>query len=347
MLNPLYYCVLFRLIWGATISMKRPLAAVLSIIMMAGMLSGCGAVFDPANDEKLNIVSTIFPIYDWVNQIVGTDSENVDVTLLLDKGIDLHNYQATADDIIRISTCDMFIYVGGESDEWVADALSEAMNEQMVVIDLLDILGDQAKEEEVVEGMQQDDDHEAGEDEHGHEGSEYDEHVWLSIKNAVFFCQYISEQLCRIDSDQASVYEANTKAYIEQLNTLDVEYQQAVDSATRDTVLFGDRFPFRYLVDDYGLNYYAAFAGCSAETEASFETIMFLAGKVDELELDVILQIETSDGSMPNTIKQSTMAKNQTILIMNSLQSTTSSEGGTTYLSVMKDNLEVLKEALR
>lgn len=325
--------------------MKKLLAAILCIAMLAGALSGCGTTVNPSDDGKLSILTTIFPIHDWVNQIVGGDSESVNVTLLLDKGIDLHNYQATADDIIRISTCDMFIYVGGESDKWVTDALSEATNEEMVVVDLLSILGDRAKEEEVVEGMQGDKDHEEGKDEHG-EG-EYDEHVWLSLKNAVFFCQYISEQLCGIDAGHADAYEANVEAYIEQLNALDAEYQQAVASAARDTVLFGDRFPFRYLVDDYGLNYYAAFVGCSAETEASFETITFLAGKVDELGLDVIMQIETSDGSIPKTIMQSTMAKNQTILTMNSLQSTTSSEGGTTYLSVMRDNLEVLKEALQ
>lgn len=325
--------------------MKKLLAAILCIAMLAGALSGCGTTVNPSDDGKLSIVTTIFPIHDWVNQIVGGDTESVNVTLLLDKGIDLHNYQATADDIIRISTCDMFIYVGGESDKWVTDALSEATNKEMVVVDLLSILGDRAKEEEVVEGMQGDKDHEEGKDEHG-EG-EYDEHVWLSLKNAAFFCQYISEQLCGIDAGHADAYEANVEAYIEQLNALDAEYQQAVASAARDTVLFGDRFPFRYLVDDYGLNYYAAFSGCSAETEASFETITFLAGKVDELGLDIILQIETSDGSIPGTIMQSTAAKNQTVLTMDSLQSTTSSEGGTTYLSVMKDNLGVLKEALR
>ena len=324
--------------------MKKLLTAALCIALLAGALSGCGAAADPVADGRLSIVTTIFPIYDWVNQIIGGDSESVDVTLLLDKGIDLHNYQATADDMIKISTCDMFIYVGGESDGWVADALSEATNREMVVIDLLQLLGDQAKEEEVVEGMQGDEDHEE-EDERGESG--YDEHVWLSLKNASFFCQYISEQLCGIDGEHTGTYEANTTTYVEQLSALDLEYQQAVDSAARDTVLFGDRFPFRYLVDDYGLSYYAAFVGCSAETEASFETITFLAGKVDEMGLDAIMQIETSDGSIPNTIKQSTAAKDQTILTMNSLQSTTSSEGGTTYLSVMRDNLEVLREALR
>lgn len=315
--------------------MKRFLALFLCIAITALPLSGCGTLQDPAEDGKFSIIATIFPIYDWVNKIAGS-SENVEVTLLLDSGIDLHNFQVTADDIIRISTCDMFIYVGGESDEWVEDTLAEAANENMIVINLLDVLGDRAKEEEVVDGMQ-------GEQENS-EDAEYDEHVWLSLKNASFFCQYISEQLQNADQTNADAYKENASAYIEQLNELDGEYSEAVESAARDTLLFGDRFPFRYLTDDYGLNYYAAFMGCSAETEASFETITFLAQKADELDLSVILQIETSDGSIPNTIKQSTEAKNQTILTMNSLQS--SAKDGTSYISAMRDNLEVLKAAL-
>ncbi len=264
--------------------------------------------------------------------------------MLLDNGVDLHSYQPTADDIVKISTCDLFIYVGGESDDWVTDALQEAVNQDMVVINLLDVLGDAVKEEEVVEGMEAEDEEEEEEEE-----VEYDEHVWLSLNNAAVLCRYIADQLAIIDAENSETYSTNAAAYIEQLNTLNDAYQAAVDAATVKTVLFGDRFPFRYLVDDYGLTYYAAFVGCSAETEASFETIVFLAEKVDELGLHAILQIETADGSIANTIRENTVSKDQSILTLDSMQSTTSAdvEGGVTYLSIMEQNLDVLRAALQ
>ena len=327
--------------------MKKMITVLLCAVLIMGALSGCGADMNLADDGKVSIITTIFPIYDWVNEILGDEAEDVDLTLLIDSGVDLHNFQITANDIIKISSCDMFIYAGGESDRWVEDTLSEVQNKDMVVINLLDVLGENAKEEEVVEGMQGELE---DEEDHRHEGggTEYDEHVWLSLKNASFFCRYISERLGEIDTDHTEVYAANAAAYIEKLNSLDKEYQTAVDNAARDTILFGDRFPFRYLVDDYGLNYYAAFVGCSAETEASFETITFLAGKVDELELSVILQIESSDGSIPNTIRDSSTAKDQTILTMDSMQSAAAVDikNGVTYLSVMEGNLDILKQAL-
>ena len=318
--------------------MKKLIAAALCIVMLAGLLSACGSHEEA--DSDLHIITTIFPIYDWVNEILG-DTGNAEVTLLLDSGVDLHNYQLTADDMIQISSCDVFLYVGGESDAWVEDALAGAVNENMIVINLLEVLGDKAKEEEVVEGMQSE------QEEHGE--AEYDEHVWLSLKNAAFFCRYIAERLGEAAPESRAVYERNAAAYADRLSALDAEYQQAADGAPRNTVLFGDRFPFRYLMDDYGLEYYAAFSGCSAETEASFETITFLAGKVDELNLAAILQIESSDGSIPDTIRQSTAAKNQEILTMDSMQSTTAEDvaGGVTYLAVMENNLGILRQALK
>ena len=183
----------------------------------------------------------------------------------------------------------------------------------------------------------------------GHDhGEEKDEHVWLSLKNAQTLCVTIADALCAIDPDNKDAYTANASAYIEKLSALDGEYQSAVDSAARKTVLFGDRFPFRYLVDDYGLSYYAAFVGCSAETEASFETISFLAKKVDELKLPCVLTIEGAQHKIAETIVQNTTSKNQKVLTMDSMQSTTSKDvkNGTTYLSVMEKNLSVLKEAL-
>ncbi|MDO4566964.1 MAG: metal ABC transporter substrate-binding protein, partial [Oscillospiraceae bacterium] len=212
---------------------------------MAGCSSAEAGNGGNADDDKLSIVATIFPEYDWAREIVG-DTESVELTLLLDSGVDLHSYQPTAEDIIRISTCDLFIYVGGESDDWVEGALREAANEDMTVICLLDVLGDAVKTEETVEGMQEEHEHEDGED-HEHEEA-VDEHVWLSLKNAELFCAHIASELERLDSANAAAYAANAEAYMAELAALDAQYEEAVDAAAGKTLLFGDRFPFRYLV---------------------------------------------------------------------------------------------------
>ena len=341
--------------------MKRIIPLCLALVMTVGLLAGCGKQNEQtASDEtRLRVVTTIFPEYDWVREILGDKADNAEVTMLLDNGADLHSYQPTADDIVKISECDLFIYVGGESDDWVDDALKNAANKNMKVINLLEALGERVKTEEVVEGMQEekhdhDHDHEDADEhddakEHDHEEeAEYDEHVWLSLKSAQTLCSAISGVLQQIDPDNKDTYAANASAYIKKLSALDADYQAAVNAATRKTVLFGDRFPFRYLAEDYGLRYYAAFAGCSAESEASFETISFLAGKVDELNLPCVLTIEGVQHKIAETIVRNTAAKNQKVLMMDSMQSTTSKDAanGTTYLSVMERNLSVLKEAL-
>ncbi len=471
----------------------------------------------PAEDKQMKIVTTIFPEYDWVKTILGDKASNTELTLLLDNGVDLHSYQPTAEDMVKISECDMFVYVGGESDEWVEDILDTVENEDMVVINLMDVLGDSVKDEEVVEGMEHEHEHEhaeieesdikdrtlgefAGEwkslypmlnagdleeyvehhaEEHGeeprevkeellakwkceadkisvdgdkitftyadgktetasykyagfkavkdedgditgvryqfetdsadapkyvqfndhgfepseevahfhiyygnesfdalddfganpyfvHDGlnadevlemlmgghdheEENDEHVWLSLKNADVICANIAVELGNIDTANKDLYMSNYSAYKEQLTSLDAEYKAAVDAGKNKTLLFGDRFPFRYLVDDYGLDYFAAFTGCSAESEASFETIVFLSGKVDELGLSAIMTIEGANHKIAETVRDNTTSKDQKILTMNSMQSTTSGDiaNGTTYLSVMTSNLDVLKEALQ
>lgn len=333
--------------------LKRIFAVFFCLLLAAGILGGCGKAASssaPApsalqsGNKPLKIVTTIFPEYDWVREILGDKADYAEVTMLLDNGVDLHSYQPTADDIIKISDCDLFIYVGGESDGWVEDALKEATNKEMQVINLLDVLGEQVKEEEVVEGMEGEEEEEADEE----EGPEYDEHVWLSLKNAETLCNAITDALEEIDPANKDAYATNAASYLEKLAALDGEYQTVVDNAARKTVLFGDRFPFRYLVDDYGLSYYAAFAGCSAETEASFETISFLAGKVDELRLPCVLTIDGAQHKIAETIVQNTAEKNPSILTLDSMQSTTSTDmaNGTTYLSVMESNLDVLKQAL-
>ncbi len=345
--------------------MKIYRSMLFAAVMAVCCLSACGQknsniqdsnIPTEKNEEKqLKVVTTIFPVYDWVREMAGDESSQIEVTMLLDNGVDLHSYQPTAEDMMKISDCDLFIYVGGESDEWVDDALKEAANEDMKVISLLDVLGASAKTEEVIEGMQQQHDHDdeqeaEGEEEHEREHEEeVDEHVCLSLQNAKMFCRTIADELSVIDSENADAYEQNVKAYEVKLDALDAEYREAVKAASQRTLLFADRFPFRYFVDDYGLDYYAAFAGCSAETEAAFETITFLAQKTDELELKTVLTIEKSDGKMAKTVIDNTKDKNQTVLQMDSMQSVTSKDAanGITYLSIMENNLDVLKEALR
>ncbi len=325
--------------------MRKTIALVAAVLLLTAMLAGCTKSDAGKDEDKLSVVATIFPEYDWVMNILGDKAADAEVTMLLDSGVDLHSYQPTADDIIKISACDVFIYVGGESDEWVEDALKEATNRDMIVVNLLESLGDAVREEEVVEGMEEEDE---GESE-AEEGPEYDEHVWLSLKNAVVLCNVIKDAIGKADAGNAGTYAANAAAYIEKLNALDAEYQAAADAANRRTLLFGDRFPFRYLTDDYGLSYYAAFVGCSAETEASFETVAFLAEKVDELDLPCVLTLEGIDHEIAQTVVAATSAKSARILSMDSMQSVTSEDvkNGARYLAVMEKNLEVLKEALK
>ena len=339
--------------------MKKTIMMIIAVIFTIGSLSACGA--DKNNDlnsqagtgknlngSNLKVVTTIFPEYYWVKNIMGEQAEKAEVTNLLDNGVDLHSYQPSIDDILTISECDLFIYVGGESDGWVKDALNQATNKNMEVINLLEVLGDKVKNEEIIEGMEHDHDHDEDHD-HDHEEAELDEHVWLSLRNAAAICDEIAGRLMKLDPANADVYKTNVNAYKEKLNELDGQYKAVISGSTINTVLFGDRFPFRYLTDDYGLDYYAAFAGCSAETEASFETVLFLAEKVDELKLHSIMTIEGSDKKIAETIRNSTKTKDQEIRTLNSMQGITSGDiaNGMNYLSVMTENLETLKQALK
>ena len=331
--------------------MKKIIIAVLCMLLTAGALAGCGEKNKSEKNADLSIVATIFPGYDWVREIMGDEAENADITMLMDNGTDLHSYQPTADDISKISKCDLFIYAGGESDEWVKDALKQAENKDMKVINMMEMLGDSVKTEEVVEGMESEHDHDHDEDGDHHDSDqevEYDEHTWLSLKNAEMICEAIENDLSSLDPENKDIYKKNSEEYISKLSELDSKYQKTVDDAARKTVLFGDRFPFRYLTDDYGLDYYAAFVGCSAETEASFKTVKFLPEKVDELDLPCVMTIEGSDHKIAETIIRNTADKDQKVLTMDSMQAVTASDlkDGKTYLSVMEKNLEALKEAL-
>lgn len=312
--------------------MKKIIVLLLGALMVLSVLSGCDKKND--NDNKLKVVTTTFPIYDWVKEILK--DEDVDVSLLQDNGVDLHSYEPTVDDIAKINNADVFMYVGGESDEWVESVLES--NKNVRVVNLLEVLGDSVKLEEELEGVEHD-------HEHDHEDEEeYDEHVWLSLRNAKKCVEAIKDVLCELDPTNMDRYKKNAEEYIEKLELLDQKYMEVVSNSKNNTLVFGDRFPFRYLVDDYNLNYYAAFVGCSTESEASFNTITFLAKKLDELGLTSILTIEGNNHKIAETIIKNTENKNQAILTLNSMQG--SILEGDTYLSIMEANLEVLKKAL-
>lgn len=358
-------------------------ALVLSILFM----SSCSAT-DPqgstssGGDDKLQIVTTIFPPYDFARNIAG---RNADVSMLLKPGTESHSYEPSPSDIIKIMNCDIFIYTGGESDTWV-DEILDSISENgrdIRIIKMLDVV-DNAVEEEIVEGMQAgllelnghseeaasatddsgtgggednarerseaDGSEAGGSGEHEHEtesehAHEYDEHVWTSPRRAMQIVDAISNAVIELDPDNIDEYQMNTAIYLSLLSDLDQEYREAVESSERDYIVFGDRFPFRYLADEYGLKYSAAFPGCSSESEPSAKTVAYLIDRVREEEIPAVFYIEFSNQKIADAIAEETGAKK---LLLHSCHNLTSEqmEGGVTYLDLMRDNLENLKEAL-
>lgn len=329
--------------WEAVMNYKKKLLSLLTIGALSCGFWACGSnenVIDQDNG-KLNVVCISFPEYDWARQVIGEENENVQLSLIVDNGMDIHNYQPSAEDMIEISNSDLCIYNGGTSEEWVEEAA--AGGNQVKTVNVMELLETEVVEEELVEGMQE----EVEEHVHEAEEAEYDEHVWLSLKNAIKAVNAIQTEVSTLDEENATLYQENASAYAKELEALNQEYAIMVQESKRNVLLFGDRFPFRYLTDDYGLTYYAAFPGCSAETEASFETIVFLAEKIKENQLPCILTIDGSDQAIAQSVKTSTGDNNVKILTLNSLQSVSKEKlEETTYLSVMEENLQVIKEAL-
>ena len=307
-------------------------------VLAAFMLAGC-APKQQQNTTKLKIVATTFPQYDWIREIIGKDNTNVDLQLLMKNGGDLHSYQPTAGDIANIADANLFVYVGGESDEWVDDALKEKTNKDMKVVNMMQTLGDDIDEEE--EGLEKES------EDHDHEEIEYDEHVWLSLKRAQKIVKAIADELGELDSTNAKKYQENAEAYIAKLATLDKSYESTVNTVKNKTWIFADRMPFHYLAKDYGITTYAAFNGCSTETNASFNTIVSLAKYVDELGIKHIMTIEGSDKKLAKAVIENTTDKNQDILTLNSLQSVSQSDidKGLTYYGAMEENLKVLAQS--
>lgn len=330
---------------------KNTIKGILMAATVSVFLCGCGAEqqAEQSNEnDKIKIVCASFPEYDWTRQIVGEENDHIQLTLIADNGMDIHNYQPSVEDMVEIDDCDLLIYNGGTSEQWIEDAVAD--NEKKPrMISMMELLEEDVVEEEIVDGMEEEEDHDHDEEtDHATDDIEYDEHVWLSLKHAQKMVNEIAQAVMEMDTEQSAVYEANKNAYVEKIKGLDASYETVVQEAGTKILLFGDRFPFRYLTEDYGLTYYAAFPGCSAETEASFETIIFLAEKIDEYKLPCILTIDGSDKSIAESI-QNNVNGEAVIKEMNSLQAVSQAQiaEGITYLSVMEENLEVLKEALQ
>ncbi len=313
--------------------MKKIASVILCTVLCMVFLCSCGDM--PVNNEGLKIVCTAFPQYDYIKNILGNESG---LSLLLDDGADLHSYEPTATDIIEIGSSDLFVYIGGISDSWVEGTLKSANSQTLKTVALMDLV--ETYEVDYVAGMEK--------EEHNHkhgEEHEKDEHIWLSLRNSAKITKALCDIICEIDSANAEKYKANAEKYINSLNELDNEYKSVIESAKRGTLLFADRFPFRYLIEDYGLEYHAAFSGCSSESEASFQTMAFLIDKTKELSLPAVIIIEGSDGSIAQMICSETGAKT---LTLDSCQSVSAADinQGTNYLDIMRNNLEILREAL-
>lgn len=311
-------------------------------LVLAALLCGCALVPGaPAEgDGKLSVVATVFPLYDWTRNLLGA-SETVELTLLLDGGVDMHSFQPGVDDLMRVASCDLLIYVGGESDDWIADSLAASTKPRQRALNLLDILGDAALDEELREGMQ------------GEAEDTPDEHIWLSPRRAALLCRSIAAALSELDPAGAAAYEQNCAAYLEALGLLEAKCETiarlASETEPRPCLIVADRFPFRYLTEDCGLDYYAAFPGCSAETGASFETVRFLADQLDRRGGGLLFTTEAPIPGVADAVARTANRADVRVLELDSMQSVTRSDiaGGESYLGVMERNLDVLAELVK
>ena len=337
------------------ISRQRKWIGILAVcgLLCGSLLAGCGTeraegVSEEVQDDgRISVVTTIFPQYDFVRQIAV---ENVELKMLLKPGEETHSYEPTPQDIIAIQNSDIFIYVGGENDAWVEDILESMPEADMRTLKLMDCVD--TVEEEHVEGMQEQPGHsheeeESHEDETEEEHSvhEIDEHVWTSPVNASAIVDKIKELLVQADPENRQIYEENAEAYEAELAELDAEFRDVVDNAGRRLAVFGDRFPFRYFADEYGLDYYAAFPGCASDTEPSAATMAFLINKVKEEEIPAVLKMELSNENIANAIAEATGTEVRTFYSCHNLTAE-EFEDGETYLSMMQKNVETLKEVL-
>ena len=314
------------------------LKRILPLLLALMLLTGCTP---PADTDQLTIITTAFPAFDFARQIAGDTAQ---IRMLLSPGAEAHSYEPTPKDMIDIQNCDLFIYAGGENEAWVTDMLSSLEIDEDKVIAMLDVVTPLC--EETVEGMESDHHHHDEACEHHHQDTEgYDEHVWTSPKNAALITKAIADKLCHLDTANAALYSSRCEDYTAQLAELDESFRAAISMAKRRTLVFADRFPVRYFTEEYGLEYFAAFPGCSADTEPSAATIAFLIDKVKEQDIPVVFSIELSNGRLAAAVAEATGAK---VLTFTSCHNLTKEEfdSGATYISLMKNNLANLQEAL-
>lgn len=319
--------------------MKKFFALIL-ICTLCLALCACGQQAQaPETDGGVNIVATVFPAYDFARQIAGDDGN---VTLLIPPGSEAHSYEPTPQDIIRIQNCDLLVCNGGESEAWLDEILGGMGNEipTVVMLDCVDALTEEDKD-----GMQVHEHHDHDHDHDEHEDEEYDEHVWTSPVNAQLICRAISAALCQADPAHASDYTARCTDYCAELQALDADFRSVIANAKRHTLIFADRFPVRYFVEEYGLDYFAAFPGCADDAEPSARTVAFLIDRVREEQAPAVLYIEFSNQKMADIVCEDTGCEK---LLFNSCHNVTADQlrGGVTYLELMRGNLETVKEAL-
>lgn len=316
----------------------KRMVIVLLVTALALCLSACGGNDGPkASSDRHLIMSTTFAGYDWAKHVVAA-TPGYEIKNLTDSGVDLHSFNPTAATMAELAMADVIIYVGGPSDEWINDAIKNNKNPNLQVVCLMDVLKDSIVEEELKEGMMEEEEEE--------EGPEYDEHVWMSIKNAVTCTNAIKDAIAKATPENEKALSDNAESYIDGLTELNKKFEEATANMTHGTVVVCDRFPFRYMFDDYKIDYYAAFPGCSAESEASFETVVFLAEKVKELNVNAVCVLEGSPQEISKTVIESSGLDNVGVVTLNSLQSVTAAdvEKGATYISIMTENLEALKK---
>lgn len=323
---------------------KKIMTIFAAALALAVALSGCalpgGNAEKKSSGEKISIVCTNFPEYDFARQIAG---DKADVTMLLKPGAESHTYEPSPEDIKKIQDCDMFVYVGGDSDEWVEDVLGSVDKSEVTVFKLMDQV--KTIEEVTVEGMEPEDEEEPAESGEDEDEPEMDEHVWTSPKNAATIVKNMAKAMEKLDGKNKSTYEKNADAYVEKINKLDEEFREVVKNGKRKEIIVADRFPFRYFCEEYGLKYYAAFPGCSTDTQPSAKTVAFLTDKVKEDRIPVVFHIELSNEEMSKSIAEATGAKSR---LLNAVHNVSDEDfrNGATYVSLMEHNVEVLKEAL-
>lgn len=315
---------------------KRVFSVLLALCLLLGMFSGCAARKD---DDTLTVVCTVFPIYEWARNVVGS-VEGIEVILLVGSGTDLHSYQPTTKDMIGMISADLLVYIGGDSETWVEESLKSREGEERMLLNLRDADGVTLRvtsAESIVEEHEHSHGHDQG---HDHDRGAVDEHLWLSLSNAVACTEAIVDALCALDPANAGIYESQGLAYTQELLDLDAAYAETVALASEPTLLFADRFPFVYLAEEYGIRYVAAHAGCSSETDATPSTVIHLAEHVDEWDLRTVCVTESSDTSLAKSVIRATKKKDQSIVVLDSMQSVTYTdvEDGETYLGIMEKN---------